>query len=145
MGHHRTSVQRGRPSGQQVKDRKSNRPHRSLYCREPLIKALLSVGRDKMAGSEGPFRAWEGVRQGDFLAKIRRISPSGQQRARQAPGGCSPRYALIEIVLWLRRSNGIARNALFIEKDEPGLLVLPGWGSARRGDRRWRSGLADLP
>jgi hypothetical protein len=85
----------------------------------PLSKALLSVGQDKMAGSEGPFRAWEGARQGDFLAKIRRISPSGQQRARQAPGGCSPRYALIEIVLWLRRSNGIARKALFIDRFYP--------------------------
>jgi hypothetical protein len=99
-----------------VKDRKSNRLRRSIHCREPLIKALLGVGRDKMPGSEGPFRVWEGARQGDFLAKIRRISPRGQQRARQAPGGCSPRYALIEIVLWLRLSNGIAPKALFIEK-----------------------------
>jgi hypothetical protein len=126
-----------------VKD-KSNRLPRSIHCREPLIKALLSIGRDKMPGSEGPFRAWEGARQGDVLAKIRRGSPRGQQRARQAPGGCSPRYALIEIILWLRLSNGIAPKALFIEKDDPGLLVLPGWESARRGDRRWRRGLADM-
>jgi hypothetical protein len=44
---------------------------------------------------------------------------------RPLPKRCSPVHALTEFVRRLRMNEGIARKALFIEKDGSGVVFLP--------------------
>ena len=64
-----------------------------------------------------------------FRAQRRRIARNPQQGSAQPPRRCSPGHGLIEFIDRFRLSKGIARNSLFIEKDDSGVLLpapLPG-------------------
>ena len=72
----------------------------------------------------------------------RQLAGFGQQKTLPLPKRGSPGHALIEFVLRFRLGKWVARKALSIEKDGPGVLFL-----AQRGPRAGaiRGGVAGSP
>ena len=87
--------------------------------------------RPRRASCKARWGAWGTIRvEGPAGKRIvgsgkRRIAGSGQQKTLPPPKRGSPTLALIVFVVRFRLSEGVARNAIFIQKDASEVLVLP--------------------
>jgi hypothetical protein len=76
----------------------------------------------------GTIREEGGAGKRTFGPEKKQLSGISQQKTLPLPNRGSPVQALIEIILWLRLDEGVARKALFVQNDgtgEGGRLATP--------------------